>query len=102
MSLRLKWRSALGVLLLTAAAGCAASTGRVYVHAGPPRAVVERRVVAPGPGYVWQAGFYRWSGRDYVWVPGHYERAPRGRATWVPGRWAHDRRGWYFVEGHWR
>jgi WXXGXW repeat (2 copies) len=21
---------------------------------------------------------------------------------WVPGHWAHDRHGWYWVEGRWR
>jgi hypothetical protein len=87
---------------LSIATGCAASTGgRVYVRTGPPPVVVERRVAAPGPGFVWLPGYYRWGGRAYVWVPGRYERA-RSHGRWVPARWAHDRRGWYFVEGRWR
>ena len=87
--------------LLSADLACA-SPGRVYVRVGPPVPVVEARVVAPGPGYVWTEGFYRWDGRAYVWVPGRYVRPPRARAAWVPGHWARERRGWYWVDGHWR
>jgi hypothetical protein len=87
--------------MLTMAAGCATASGRVYVRNGPPPVVVERRVTAPGPGFVWLPGYYRWAGRDYVWVPGRYERA-RSHGRWVPGRWVHDRHGWYYVEGRWR
>ncbi|MEO8481813.1 MAG: hypothetical protein ABI634_06350 [Acidobacteriota bacterium] len=87
---------------LTVATACAPATGRVYVRARPPAAVFEARAASPGPGFTWIGGFYRWTGRDYIWIPGHYERAPRPRAAWVPERWVHDRRGWYLVEGHWR
>jgi len=64
---------------------------------------VETRVAAPGPGYVWIPGFHAWNGRQYVWRPGRWERAPRRNARWVPAHWLHDdRKGWYLVEGHWR
>jgi hypothetical protein len=98
-------RTILSTLLLSAliaGAACASTSGRLYVRTGPPAPVVERRIEAPGPDFVWQPGFYRWSGNAYVWVPGRYERAPRARAKWVPGHWAHARGGYYFVEGHWR
>jgi len=95
-----------------ALAGTLASTGcgatmyagrsRVYVRTGPPPIVVERRSVAPGPGYVWVDGYYRWDGRAYVWSNGRYERPPHPRARWEAGHWQRDRHGWYFVEGHWR
>jgi hypothetical protein len=88
--------------VMMAATACAAPVGRVYVRTGPPPVVVERRGPVPGPGFVWIGGFYRWTGREYVWVPGHYEHAPRPRARWAPGHWAHGRHGWYFVEGRWR
>jgi hypothetical protein len=89
-------------LLLTAAGASAAQRGRVYVRIGPPAAVAEVRSVSPGPRYVWIPGYQRWSGRAYVWVPGRWAVPPRARAAWVPGRWVHERRGWYFVDGHWR
>jgi len=93
----------IGATLLLTAEGCVtAGGGHLYVRTGPPRPQVERRLVAPGPDFVWQPGFYQWEGREYVWVPGRYERAPRARARWVAGRWAHDRQGWYFIDGHWR
>jgi hypothetical protein len=92
-----------GFLLTLSMAACAATPGgRLYVRIGPPAAVVEARTSAPGPGYVWIAGFHRWNGASYVWVPGRWERPPRARARWAPGHWVHGRQGWYFVEGRWR
>jgi hypothetical protein len=82
---------------------CASGVGgHVYVQSGPPRPVIERRAVAPGPRYVWEPGYYRLEGRRYVWVPGRWELPPRARARWQPAHWEHTRRGWYFVDGHWR
>jgi hypothetical protein len=75
---------------------------RVYVRVGPPKAVVETRVVAPSARHVWVAGYHRWDGRAYVWVPGRWELPPARYRTWVPGHWAHERGGYYWVEGHWR
>ena len=93
----------LSVMLLAGTAACAApARGRVYVAVGPPARVVEARGIAPGPGYVWVEGYHRWTGREYVWVPGRWDRAPRPRAVWVPGHWAQDRHGYYWVDGHWR
>lgn len=74
----------------------------VAVRIGPPP---PRRVVvgvAPHPGYVWTDGYWRWDGAQYVWVPGVWMRPPHARARWVPAHWAHRRRGYVFVGGHWR
>jgi hypothetical protein len=101
-------RTAIAALLLTGsltgavACASAAPRGRVYLRVGPPAPIVETRIVSPGRGYVWLPGFYRWEGRNYVWTPGRWDRPPRARATWVPAHWARDRRGWYFIDGHWR
>ena len=89
-----------GALLATTA--CAGSSGRVYIRTGPPPVRAEVVAVSPGPGYVWVPGYYQYRGNAYVWVGGRYERPPRSRARWVPGHWERDRRGWYFVDGHWR
>jgi hypothetical protein len=90
-------------LFITSTVACAAPVrGRFYVQVGPPPPVVVVRPVAPGPRYVWIDGYHRWDGGRYVWVPGRWDVPPRARAVWVPGRWVHERRGWYFVEGHWR
>jgi hypothetical protein len=89
--------SALGLMIL---AGSAAA--QVVVRVGPPAPVVERRVVAPGPGYFWTPGYYRWDGRAYIWAPGAWVRPPRPHAVWVAPRWVHRGGGYVFVEGRWR
>jgi hypothetical protein len=92
----------IGSLCLTIACISCAAPSRLYVRVGPPAPIVETRLIAPAPGYVWVAGYHRWNGAGYVWVPGRWERPPRPRAVWVPGHWVQERRGWFFVEGRWR
>jgi len=103
--------AALGLASLLASGACATYGyggyggrygSRYYVQVGPPAARYEQRYGAPGRGYVWQQGYYRWDGRGYYWVPGRYELAPRGYSRWEPARWQHDRGGWFFIEGRWR
>jgi hypothetical protein len=86
------------------AVGLAASAmaADVFVQIGPPRPPVERRLIAPGPGYVWTPGYQRWDGRAYVWVPGAWVRPPHRHARWERPRWVHRHGGWVFVEGRWR
>ncbi len=74
----------------------------VIVRVAPPRPLVEKRVVAPGPGYVWIDGYHRWDGARYVWVAGRWEMPPRPHAHWVAHRWVKRHGGWVLVEGHWR
>lgn len=98
---------ALATVALTASLGMSggcyvsAHRGRVFVALAPPAPIYETRVVSPGPGYVWVGGYYTWSGREYVWTRGRWERPPRARAYWVAPHWEHERRGYYYVEGHW-
>ena len=80
----------------------AAMQAQVVVRIGPPRAVVERPIPAPGPGYVWVPGYHRWNGTAYVWTPGVWMRPPRPHARWVRPRWVRRHGGWVFVEGRWR
>jgi hypothetical protein len=93
--------------LLMTALGLGLSIGsmqaaEVVVRVGPPRAIVEHRVVRPSPRHVWIAGYHRWDGRAYVWEPGRWELPPRERAVWVAPRWEHRHDGYYFREGRWR
>lgn len=74
----------------------------VYVKVGPPAAPVEVRVAAPGPGYFWTGGYYRWKGSAYVWVPGRWALPPHPGAVWIPGHWKQTPSGWYWKGGHWR
>ncbi|HJU17342.1 MAG TPA: hypothetical protein VJ770_12860 [Stellaceae bacterium] len=65
----------------------------------PPRREVVPR--PPGPRMGWQAGHWRWNGRAWVWVGGHYARLPRPGVRWIPGHCERRPRGWTCVEGHW-
>ena len=75
---------------------------QVYVHVGPPAPLYERRPPPPQPGWAWRAGYHRWDGAHYVWVPGEYVAPPRPRAVWVQGRWVNSPRGYFWREGYWR
>jgi len=103
-------RSIFAVLVLTlgATAGCARtwyaepSAGAVFVQVAPPPPRREVRFAAPGPDYVWVDGHWAWRGNAYAWVPGSWWRQRPGSTKYSPGRWHHDRRGWYWVAGRWR
>jgi hypothetical protein len=56
---------------------------------------------APGPDYVWVAGYHRWQGNRYVWVAGRYERRPHANARFEPAHWEARPRGKVWVEGRW-
>jgi hypothetical protein len=91
------------VVMIGAVPADARPRHRVYVPVAPPPPIVETRIVAPGPGFVWVPGFYTWDGVAYVWVPGRWVRPPRVHAVWVPARWVHDDKlGWFYIAGHWR
>ncbi len=81
-----------------------AAGAQIVVRVGPPPRIVER-VPPPPPehrGWVWHAGYHRWDGERYVWVPGTYVEPPHPYARWVEGHWAHRGGGWVWIEGHWR
>ena len=78
------------------------ATREVIVTRPPPAIRVETRTVSPGTSYVWTAGYWRWTGADYVWVPGSWIVRPRPAAVWVEGHWARRSSGWVFVPGHWQ
>jgi hypothetical protein len=86
-----------GALLFASPAG---ADTRIYLGTAPPRPIVE---VHRGehPGYAWHDGYYRWSGHRYVWVRGRWVRPPYRHAQWTSGGWHRERRGWYWVPGHW-
>jgi hypothetical protein len=93
---------ALGATAVTTALPAAAQVyGGVYVQTGPPAPIVESVPSAPGPGYYWVSGYWRWNGYRYVWVRGAYAYPPYAGAVWRPGHWAHGPYGWYWRAGHW-
>src|SRR5262249_62149768 len=55
----------------------AGPTREVLVTRAPPPVRVETQTVAPGLGYVWTPGYWRWSGGGYVWGSGTLGGVPR-------------------------
>ena len=112
MNRTVKWshvvRALAGAALLSAAlvgvSACAAYIGGGgWVMVAPPAPIVEVRTAPPAMGFVWVPGFYRWDGRDYLWISGRWQRPPHRGARWEPGRWERrGNRGWHYREGRWR
>jgi hypothetical protein len=97
--------------LLSAALGLAALGGTLHsadaqarvrvginVHVAPPPLRHERVVVRPG--HVWTPGYWRWGGRQYVWVNGYSVRARPGY-VYRPARWEANGPQWRFHSGYW-
>ena len=99
-----------GVLAGGLLSGCVVGEGSGYYSSGrgyyggididvapPPDRVY---VAPPRVGYIYAPGYWRWSGRNHVWVDGHYMRERRGY-HWKPDRW--ERRGnrYHYERGHW-
>jgi len=82
-----------------------AVTDVAIVRAEPPAVRYEMVPALPPDRAVrehWQPGHWRWDGREYVWVPGHYAVRPRPGAVWVAHHWERRGAGWVLIEGHWR
>jgi hypothetical protein len=97
-----RWMLSILMAATLTAVGCGgpAYVG-VYARTAPPPLRVETYGPVPGPGYVWIGGYWGWQANAYHWVPGRWERPPRGHREWVPGRWEQhgDRYRWH--EGRW-
>ena len=77
-------------------------TNEVYVSRTPPAVRLESQTVSPGPNYAWTRGYWRWSGTNYIWIPGSWIVRPRPAAVWVEGHWERRAAGWVWIAGHWR
>jgi hypothetical protein len=80
------------------AAGSLFAQLSVGIHIGPPPAPrVVAAPPAPGPGYVWIAGYWYPVNGRYVWHEGYWSRPPYEGAHWVAPH--HD--GANFYAGFW-
>jgi hypothetical protein len=71
-----------------------------YVQQAPPALRPEVAGPAPGPAMAWVPGFWNWVG-TWTWVSGQWVAIPGGYHRWMPGRWASNEHGWYWVPGRW-
>ena len=67
----------------------------------PPAPRHERRIAAPGPGYVWINGFWDWDGGRWRWISGRWERPAVADGYWIGPRYTHTTRGTIYEPGHW-
>ena len=84
------------------AVGCGRGYVGVYARTAPPPVRVETYGPAPGPGDIWINGYWGYRTNSYVWIPGRWDRPPRGLRRWEDGRW--ERRGdrYRWQDGRWR
>jgi hypothetical protein len=107
----LHYSPVLAFLSIAVLSGCVVRPARVY-YAAPPGAVVvtqappppQVEVVpeAPGPGYVWIAGHWRWREGRYVWIRGHYDVPPRAGVVWIAPHYENRGGSYVLIEGAWR
>ena len=67
----------------------------------PPALRIENCGTAPFRDAVWVDGRWDWRGSQYVWVSGHWQRAPEGMHRWKQGQWTKRDNGWFFTPGQW-
>ena len=91
---------ALFVIILVAAGSFSASA-QVYVSVRPSWHAVARPA-APSRNHVWIDEEWENRGGHYVATGGHWALPPHPGWIYAGGHWAHERRGDYWVAGHWR
>lgn len=77
----------------------AASVSYIRVTPPPHHRTLPPR---PSPSAIWISGYWRWTGVEFVWSDGFWERNPPPNKIWRDGRWVHTHQGWYWVPGHWQ
>ena len=95
-------RRLLLLVLVFALSGCGATRVGIYARTAPPPIRVEAFGLAPGPGFLWVRGYWGWRANDYYWIPGRWERVPRGRRRWDDGYWERRSDHFYWRDGRWR
>ena len=63
----------------------------------PPPVQAEAIPPAPAPGFVWQAGYWRWNGAQYMWIGGHWQQPPQAGYVWQQPRWVVRHGRWRFA-----
>ncbi len=68
----------------------------------PPELPVYEQPPCPGPGYIWNPGYWGWGGNGgYYWVPGVWVLAPYTGALWTPGWWGFVSGCYRWHSGYW-
>lgn len=73
----------------------------ISVNFGPPPIPYYQQPMLPGPGYIWEPGYWAWGPYGYYWVPGTWVFAPSPGLLWTPGWWGWHRDAYYWHRGYW-
>ena len=86
----------IGIILLS---GCSA-----VVTERPPDHQIAVIPAAPGAGFVWVNDSWAYDRRAHVYQSsrGHWIKPKKATAVWVDGYWIQTRKGWKYIDGHWR
>ena len=73
----------------------------VSVNFAPPVLPVYVQPEIPGPGYIWQPGYWAYGLDGYYWVPGTWVLPPRVGLLWTPGYWGWTDGAYFWHVGYW-
>jgi hypothetical protein len=72
-----------------------------YAPQPPPELPQYQQPPAPGEGYIWTPGNWRYAQTGYFWVPGAWVHAPYQGALWTPGYWGWRGGRYAYYRGYW-
>ena len=73
----------------------------ISVRIGPPALPVYEQPLCPGPGYLWEPGYWAYGPDGYFWVPGTWVEPPEVGLLWTPGYWGWENDSYFWHAGYW-
>jgi hypothetical protein len=74
----------------------------ITVDLAPPPLPVYDQPPIPGPGYIWQPGYWGWNTDvGWYWVPGTWVLPPAAGLLWTPAYWAYSDGEYVLYDGYW-
>ncbi|MGB7435727.1 MAG: hypothetical protein WBR26_06295 [Candidatus Acidiferrum sp.] len=97
---------ALSIFLLAIPAALSASPAAqvgvaVSIRIGPPVLPVYTQPLCPGPGYIWEPGYWSYGAEGYYWVSGIWVFPPQVGLLWTPGYWGFSNGFYVWNAGYW-
>jgi hypothetical protein len=74
---------------------------QISAEAPPSQPMDDERPEQPGPDYAWATGYWWWTNRTYMWIPGYWALPPRTNYVYVSGYWTYRGNRWVYVRGGW-
>ena len=74
---------------------------QISTEAPPSQPMDDERPEQPSPDHVWATGYWWWTNRTYMWVPGYWVVPPQKNHVYVSGYWTYKGNQWVYVRGGW-